>query len=405
MSGPGLNYYGSEEEHLVLEAIRSREMSRYRFDDEIGGKSRTYEFEREAETWLGVEYCLGMNSCTAALYCSMRALGIGPGDEVLVPGYTFIASIAAIAYVGATPVLCEIDDSLTLDPNDVCRQISSRTRAVLAVHMLGAPCNMGEICEIAERHGLLVIEDVAQAFGGSFQGKKLGAHGDTAAFSLNVFKTITAGDGGLLATSDEEVFRRAFAIHDHGAKPFRGGVVNADALLGMNLRMHEMTGAVALAQIRKLDDIVDQVRGQKRLFLSSIGTVAHARSRRINDPDGECGTMIVWLLDSAEQAQCLARALQTHALIDSGNHYYGNMKQLLSPQAWPQECVPDNLGQRYGIGRLPQTDDILSRSIALSVGVSDSYLGAGFGINVDSSRDEIDRVSQEFNRLAAEALA
>src|ERR1051325_8760136 len=180
MWSPGWHLIGDEELEEVTAVLRLRELSRYRFNDPTGDAppSRVYQFERACEALMRVKHCLAVNSCTSALLAGLSALGVGPGDEVIVPGYTFIASIAAIAYARAIPVLAEIDDSLTLDPSDVERRITSRTKAILAVHMLGAPCDMDALIHIADRHGLLIIEDVAQACGGSYRGRPLGSLGD-----------------------------------------------------------------------------------------------------------------------------------------------------------------------------------------------------------------------------------
>ncbi|HET7232362.1 MAG TPA: DegT/DnrJ/EryC1/StrS family aminotransferase [Longimicrobium sp.] len=409
MPGPGWYFFGDEERRQVDDVLRSRELSRYRFDQTDDDEpSKVFQFERTMEAYLGAPHCLATNSCTSALLAALTALGVGPGDEVIVPGYTFIASIAAIVYARAVPVLAEVDDSLTLDPDDVRRKITPRTRAILCVHMLGAPCDMDALEAIAREHGLFLVEDVAQACGGEYRGRRLGSIGDAGAFSLNVFKTITAGDGGCLAVRDDAVFERAFAFHDHGFKPFRLGVADAQGLMGLNLRMAELVGAVALAQARKLPAVVEAVRAQKRRLLDALGPLGVPR-RRLNDPDGECGTLLVLLLDSAEQARRVAAALGVCTLVESGRHYYGAMPQLLnrripSQAGCPFFCEAHPTDREYTRGMLPRTDDLLSRSVALSVGVVDSYLGAGFGVNVLSPPEEVDEVARIFHERTADAF-
>jgi dTDP-4-amino-4,6-dideoxygalactose transaminase len=397
MAGPGLAWFGAEEQDLVLEVLQSRELSRYRFDDDGSSEpSKVYQFEREFETLLSTPFCLGTNSCTSALFSGLLAAGIGPGDEVIVPGYTFIAPMAAIAYCGAVPVLAEIDASLTLDPDDVTARLTDRSKALIAVHMLGAPCDLDRLSAIADRHGLMLIEDCAQAGGGSFRGRSLGTAGQFGAFSLNVFKTFTAGDGGVLATSDEELYKRAFAIHDHGSAPFRHGVTDGPALFGLNLRMHEITGALALAQVRKLPAILSRLRQLKASFRNAIGDLPGVTERALNDPDGECATVLAYVFDSSEHARRAAVALGTITLDQSGKHNYAKMPQL-------QQLSADGRGRRYRAGALPRTDDLLTRTIALSVGVLDSYLGTSFGINIDSTPEDIKRKAESF-RTAATAV-
>ena len=192
--GPGWYLIDEQEKKEVLSVFESNEFSRYRFTDEIDGKncSKVQQFEQAFSAYNSSKYVIGMNSCTSAIYTAILALGLKPGDEIIVPGYTFIASIAPILFAGCIPILTEIDESLTIDPNDIECKISIKTKAIIAVHMLGVPCDMDNIMKIATKYKLHVIEDVAQANGASFQNKKLGSIGDFGTFSLNGFKIITA---------------------------------------------------------------------------------------------------------------------------------------------------------------------------------------------------------------------
>jgi dTDP-4-amino-4,6-dideoxygalactose transaminase len=392
MPGPGLQLLGPEERAEVLEVLDSRELSRYRFgDDSLASPSKTFLFEQELSEFTGARYCLGTNSCTSALLAGIWAAGIGAGDEVIVPGYTFVASIAAIAYAGATPVLAEIDDSLTIDPNDVRRKITPRTKAILAVHMLGAPCNMEALRLITKEYGTMLIEDCAQAGGGQFQGRALGTFGSFGAFSLNVFKTFTAGDGGVLLTNDRHLYERAFAVHDHGARPHRAGVADADSILGLNFRMHELTGAVARAQLKKLPSILSRLRDNKTRLRDAIGSLPYCQERRIHDAAGECATVLAYSFTSAQQAKMLADSLGTITLSQSGKHNYANIPQL-AHRALPVGSFRGS----FKAGVLPQTDALLARTVALSVGVVDSYLGTGFGVDIHSNDTEIQRVARLF---------
>jgi dTDP-4-amino-4,6-dideoxygalactose transaminase len=410
MAGPGHAFLGREEAALVAEVLQSWDLNRYRFDDPSSGSaSKVFTLEREVEQRFQVRHCLAVNSGTSALVTALVALGIGPGDEVIVPGYTFIASIAAVVHRGAIPVLAEIDDSLTLDPEDVERLVTPATRAILAVHMLGAPCDMTALRSIADDHGLALIEDVAQACGGRYGQRPLGTIGDAGAFSLNTFKVITAGEGGWLILDDDKAYERAFAYHDHGFKPFRQGVAEADSLFGMNLRMNELTGAVALGQLRKLDTILSCLRRQKTALSEALGDVAGATRRRLTDGNGECCTLLVLTFDRARAAATVAAALGTCTLVASGRHHYARMQPLLarrvpSPAECPFSCPSHPTQRRYEPGMLPRTDDVLARSVAVSVGVVDSYLGSGFGIDVRSTEAEIRDAARRV-RAAADAAA
>lgn len=396
MSGPGLHFFGEEELREVIEVIKSRQISRYRQSgpghDE---RSKTALFEEEFKTTIGTSYSIAMNSCTSALLAALVALDLRAGDEVLVPGYTFIATIAAIVHAGARPILVEIDDTLTMDPQDLANKITPQTRAIIPVHMLGAPCAMDEILCFAGSRGLLVIEDVAQACGGSYRGARLGSLGDAAAFSLNIFKTITSGDGGVLTTNNEKVYRAAFSFHDHGYLPLRNIVEDVDTTFGLNLRMNELVAAVALAQVRKLDAIVTTLRRQKKRLSEELLKRTPLNFRRCNDDSGDCATTISCIFRSSNLAEAVAASFGTKTAINSGKHYYGNMRQL---------ALLGGGALCYGRGALPRTDDILSRTVNLCVGVRDSYLGTAYGIDPFSPDEEIVRVAKEFASLTRHLL-
>lgn len=388
MAGVGLHFFGQEEEDAVLEVLRTRQVSRYRLPGDPT-PSMTARFEAELARWSGASHCLGVNSGTSALLAGLLALGIGPGDEVIVPGYTFVATIASVVYAGATPVLAEVDESLTLDPADVATRVTERTRAIIAVHMLGAPCDMTALGDLARERGLALIEDVAQACGGRFRGRALGAWGQFGAFSLNVFKVITAGDGGALVTGDRALFERAFSIHDHGFRRFEGGALDGDGVFGLNLRMHELTGAVALAQIRKLDRILAHLRRRKRLLVDALGAIPGLTPRSLHDTDGECCTTLVYLALDRDRAGRLAAALGTRTLAGSVKHNYASMGQLLRRAA-------------YRAGMLPRTDDLLARSVGLGIGVRDEFLGLGLAVDPGAEEAAIVDLAERFRRAALE---
>ena len=195
---------------------------------------------------------------------ALVALGVGRGDEVIVPGYTFVASISAIIAVGGTPVLAEIDESLTIDPADIERRISRHTKAIVPVHMLGNPSDLDRIMAISAPGEDPRPEDACQSLGASYKGKMTGSYGAINAFSLNINKTITTGDAGMVTSDDDELYERAFGYHDQGHKPLRTGLeIGKRSLVGINLRINELTGAVGLAQLRKLDMILARLRGEE----------------------------------------------------------------------------------------------------------------------------------------------
>lgn len=402
--GPGAYLIGEEEKQESLDVLESGYLFRYGTEDDSNFKKKVYTLEKEFAQLIGVKYAVAVNSGTSALLCTLAALGIGPGDEVLVPGYTFIASISSIIMMRAIPVLCEVDESLTLDPKDVERKITDKTKAIMAVHMLGNPCDMEAIMDIARRHNLAVIEDCAQATGGSYRGKRLGSIGNIGAFSLNIFKMITAGDGGMVATDDYDLYERAFAFHDQGHKPLRMGVeVGQRSIVGLDFRMNELTGAVALAQLRKIDRILATLREKKRKLKSLLTGLPGFTFRRINDEKGECVTLLTFIFDSKEKAEAFTARIGTKPLAYSGWHVYNNMEQILEKKTYtvypcPYECPAYGKKIKYHAHMLPQTDDLLSRSVNISVGVVDKGLGSPFGITITSSDEEVEQVAETIRK-------
>jgi dTDP-4-amino-4,6-dideoxygalactose transaminase len=410
MPGPGFEWIGEEEEKEVLEVLRGRWLFRYGDDKDPAFKRKVKTLEDMIEQSFGTKHALAVSSGTAALITVLAALGIGPGDEVIVPGYTFIASISSVILARAVPVLAEIDESLTLDPHDIEHRITPRTRAIIAVHMLGNPCDLQRLQAIAAKHHLILIEDAAQAFGASYRGRRLGTIGQIGMFSFNIFKTINAGDGGMVVTDDDELYLRAFGYHDHGHFPSRTGAeIGHRSIIGQNYRMNELTAAVLVAQFRRLEEITQRLRYLKTLFRRQIEGLPGLQFRRINDPAGESQTLLTVLFPNAELAARVAAKLGTTTVSQSGWHVYSNMEQILTKRltasrGCPFDCASYPCHQEYGRGMLPRTDDILSRAINLSVGVVDRGLGAGFGIHPHSSDEEVEQKAAEFARAVEEVM-
>lgn len=394
MAGPGTFLIDDIERREVEEVLESGYLSRYGREDDLRFKKKVITLEREFAKKIGVDYCVAVSGGTGALMASLVALGVGPGVEVLVSGYTFVASISAIVAVGGMPVLTEIDESITMDPVDIERKITKRTKVIMPVHMLGYPCNMDKIMKIANKYKLLVLEDSCQALGASYKGEKLGSIGDMGTFSLNVNKTISSGDGGLITTNKKELYEKAFGFHDQGHMPLRMGVeIGKRKLIGINLRMNELTGAFALGQLKKLDLILKLLKEKKKKFKSVIieGGIKNITFNKINDP-GECNTILTILFKDKIIAQHVAKALKTKTISESGWHVYNNMEQILS-------YIDQKGNKPFKKNMLPKTDEILTRSINLSIGVVDPGIGADFGINILSSNEEIYKKAEEFIKI------
>jgi dTDP-4-amino-4,6-dideoxygalactose transaminase len=294
-----------------------------------------------------------VSSGTAALIGALAGLGLGPGDEVIVPAYTWVATAAAVAALGAVPVLAEVDASLTLDPVDVAGKITPHTKAIVAVHMRGGVCRMDELMAVAKQHDLRVLEDAAQANGGSYKGRKLGAIGDAGAFSLQFNKIITCGEGGLITADD-------------------GRVPRDDVLPGVNLRMSELQGAVALAQLGKLDALVADMRRNRAVLKASMADLA-ARTgisfRDEPDPDGDAGISLIFFLPEVSQVRWVSDALAAEGLpvwtIYDGErdlHVYCDWPPIMNGRA-PSANTPAT----YPRDLCPRTLDLVQRAVNLDV--------------------------------------
>jgi dTDP-4-amino-4,6-dideoxygalactose transaminase len=389
MPGPGAYWFGKEELEAAMEVLHSGYLFRYGNENDPKFLHKVSDLEKEFARYCDINFALATSSGTSSLVASLLALGLNPGDEIIVPAYTFVASYSSVIFVGLVPVLAEIDESLTLDPEDIEHRITPRTKAIMPVHMLGNPCDMDRIMAIARKHNLLVLEDCCQAAGASYNGKKVGTIGDIGAFSLNIFKTINSGDGGLIVTDDQALYEIAFAVHDQGHKPLRFGVeVGSRNILGLNFRMNEITAAVGLAQLRKIEKIVANLHEKRDKFKNLISAASGFHFRILNDPRADCATLCTVIFDTKEQAAKVSGALGSKTVDQSGWHVYANMEHVLNHLK--------KVGQPHKKGSYPGTDDILGRSMNISIGVVDGGLGAGWGININSTDAEIETAANQF---------
>ncbi|MGI6207244.1 MAG: DegT/DnrJ/EryC1/StrS family aminotransferase [Anaerolineae bacterium] len=413
MPGPGMELIGEEEKREALEVLESGHLYRYGREDDPRFQRKVWRLEREVAEMVGVPYAVAVNSGTSALLTALAALGVGPGDEVIVPGYTFVASMSAVVYSRAVPVLAEVDQTLNLDPSDVEHCITPRTKAILAVHMLGNPARLQELRDLADRKGLILLEDCAQAFGASYRGRMVGTIGEAGIYSFNVYKTITAGDGGMVVTADQEIYRRAFAFHDQGHSPGRVGVeVGHRPMIGLDFRMTELAGAVLRAQLRRLPGILAHLRANKARFKAQLQDIPGLEFREITDPEGELATILTLLLPDEKTARAVAADLGTKVVADSGWHVYSNMEQILeqrtvTPEGCPFRCpIYQERGgsQTYRQGMLPQTDALLARAINVSIGVVDAGLGSAFGVKMGDGPEEVDAKAEQLRGVLARYL-
>lgn len=412
MPGPGVELIGEEEIAEVLEVLNSRYLSRYGPSDDPAFGAKCRRVEQEVAAMAGVRYGLGLSGGgSSGLWLALLTLGVGPGDEVIVPGFTFVATISAIVYARAVPVLAEVDQTFNLDPVDVEARITPRTRAIIAVHMLGAPARLTELKAIADRHGIALVEDCAQAFGATFQGQGVGGIGTLGVYSFNEYKTITCGDGGMIVTDDEALYGRAFAMHDQGHAPDRLGSKYATRpFLGMNFRMTELSGAVLLAQVRKLDAIRSHLRANKAIVKTALADLPGLEFRELVDADGDIATHCVVVLPTAAIAQGIAAELGSITLDQSGWHVYSNMEHVLerrtvTGKGCPFDCRCFQEEEVvYRRDMLPRTDALLARSISIGIGVFDANL-APFGLRMRDDADVAHAQAARFRDVAERYLA
>ncbi|MCM8759856.1 MAG: DegT/DnrJ/EryC1/StrS family aminotransferase [Candidatus Omnitrophica bacterium] len=380
---------GSEEKvkSVLLEAWsgKSPHLFRYYHPD---GDSMTRRFELECSKFFGVPYTLATNSCTSALIAALVAVGVGPGTEVIVPAHTFFASASAIVVAKAIPVIAEIDESHTIDPKDFERKITPQTKAVIVVHMKGLPCDMDTIMDIAKKHNLYVIEDVAQAAGGTYKGRKLGTIGDIGCFSLDHYKVIASGEGGIMTFKDEWLYTRAQSYHDTAAcwRPNRYERERkpGELFAGENYRMSELQAAVACAQIKKLPGIVENLKKNYKKIVSKLELPKGVKLLKDNDPEGGCRYVLGLLWNDRELVVAARKALEAEGIWGSTHdtavrdwHVYRYWEHILEKktatnEGCPYTCpyykgkIPD-----YSPEMCPNTLDYLGRS--LFVGISPVY--------------------------------
>jgi dTDP-4-amino-4,6-dideoxygalactose transaminase len=375
---PGGMWIDEEEEQAVLEVLRTRRLFRYYGPQP--GPSRADQLEKDFAALMGVPRALAVTSCTAALICALQGIGVGPGDEVIVPAYTWIASAAAVVAVGAVPVVAEVDESLTLDPRDVERKISPYTRAILPVHMRGVPCQMDPILALASRHGLKVVEDVAQACGASYHGRPLGSLGEAGCFSFQFNKILTSGEGGMVITRSEEVWKRAVMFHD-----VVGGMRNhfdpETIVWGINFRMTELQAAIMLVQMKRLPRLLESMRTRKQMLVEGLSTLARGAGitlQQVPDPAGDASIALIFMAPDAERARQWNEALKkenvgSHILYEPDRvdyHIYAHWEPILEQRTWTPEGGPWRWAKReirYSKDMCPRSLDLLGRAIHLNV--------------------------------------
>lgn len=319
---PGFEFFGEEERKEVNDVLETGILMRYGFDGPRKGIWKSKELEAAICKTFGTGYAQLTSSGTAALTTAMAALGIGVGDEVIMPAFTFVASFEAVLSMGAVPVLVDIDETLTLDPKAVKAAITPKTKCIMPVHMCGSMADLDALKTICDEHQIILLEDACQSIGGTYKGKHLGTIGHAGTFSFDFVKTITCGEGGVVMTNDQNVYTKCDAFTDHGHDHLgvdRGADLHP--FLGYNFRISELHAAVGLAQIRKLDTFLAIQRKHNQILRSYMEQVPGISFRVVPDPSGDSGSFLSWFLPSQAQTEKAIEALKA-AGIFAGNFYW-----------------------------------------------------------------------------------
>jgi 8-amino-3,8-dideoxy-alpha-D-manno-octulosonate transaminase len=378
--GRGLALFGDEEIGAANEVLESRSLFRYYGPNLLG---KVESFERALCATLGSRHAVAVSSGTAALRAALAALGVGCGDEVIVPSFTFIATVNAVVLAGAVPVFCEVDASLNADPADVDAKITPRTTAVIPVHLEGVACDLDALMDVARKRGIAVIEDTCQSLGSSYKGKALGTFGDFGAYSLQLEKVVTSGEGGALVTDDDTLLVRAARYSDQGGQfvtsyGVERGEELAEPFAGENLRMTEIAGAIAGEQLKKLPTIVERFRANKRKILDGVGDVDGLEPRHTFDPDGDGACSLTWFLQTKDLCRQFTKALRAEGIpagtMYAGRPVYANpailAKRTATGKGGPWNCAEHPTDVTYEMGMCPRTEERVARSFSIGNGAN-----------------------------------
>lgn len=361
---------GQEEKDAVARVIDSKQL----FKVNNGPLQEVANFEKEMREKYQVKHALLMTSGTAALTSALIGMGVGPGDEVIIPAYTYIATAMAVIAVGAMPVVADVDETLMIDPIDVEKKINERTRVIIPVHMMGYPCDMDAIMAIAGKHHLKVLEDACQANGASFKGRRLGTIGDAGAFSFNHFKIISAGEGGAMLTDDKEIFEKGLIYHDASAIAYFGDQMNGfstEQFCGVECRTNEIAAAILRVQMGRLDGIVADLRKNKNLLMKALEK--HFKFIPRNDEEGDSAICLTLSFATSEEAHKFAEKAKIISIpVHSGRHVYNDWEPILKRRGAAHPLMDPfrmeaNRHFQYSADMCPKSLEILSRCAHVSI--------------------------------------
>lgn len=392
----GTELFGEEEKREVMDVLETGILFRYNHDKLRNGIWKAKQFEKELSEFLNVKYTHFCSNGTAADAISLASCGIGAGDEVIVPPFTFIAPIEAVLMAGAIPVFADLDETLCLSPEGIEKAITPKTKAVLLIQVFGSMGRMDEIVDVCNKNNLILIEDAAPALGGTYKGKALGSFGKMAAFSFDFFKVITAGEGGAVATNDPELYQKAHMFSDHGHDHIgdnRGA--EQHPILGFNFRGSELHAAVALAQLRKLPLIIKKQREHQNALKKVLKEFPEISLRHVPDEDGDSAGFMGFFTKTPEKTQRVLKELNKQGIgaafwFNNSFHYHKqwhHLKSMSSAFRMPV-TLADNF-RDYKKTDLSATDRLMERVLMLQIMVKwdEEYLN-DFSVKLRNSLKE-----------------
>ncbi|UII78003.1 DegT/DnrJ/EryC1/StrS family aminotransferase [Flagellimonas sp. HMM57] len=369
---PGFELFGDSERKQVQDVLDSGVLMRYGFDGMRNGHWKTKELESALAHRMQTSYAHLCSSGTAALTVALVSAGVGAGDEVIMPTFTFVASFESILAIGAVPILVDVDDTLTLSPEAVEQAITPNTKVVMPVHMCGSMADLGALKTICEKHNLLLLEDACQAIGGSYHGKPLGSIGDLGCFSFDYVKTITCGEGGALITNNETFYENAHKYSDHGHDHLgndRGA--EEHPFLGYNFRISELNAAVGLAQVSRLDEFLAIQKRNYTILRDALSKIPEVTFRRVPEGGVENYSFLNFFLPTEEITRKLHEALGENRVdacfywYDNNWHYYRKWEHLLKQKSLGK--LPKDIEQgfpEYEASDFSKSDHWIGRTIS-----------------------------------------
>lgn len=397
---PGFELWSDAERKEVNDVLETGILMRYGFDGPRKGVWKAKELEEAICNTFGSKYAQLTSSGTAALSTAMAALGIGAGDEVIMPAFTFVASFEAILSVGAIPVLADIDDTLTLNPEAVRKAITPKTKCIMPVHMCGSMADMDALQTICKEHNLLLLEDACQSIGATYKGKYVGTIGDAGTFSFDFVKTITCGEGGVVMTDKEDAYIKCDGYTDHG-HDHKQGDRGADEhpFLGYNYRISELHAAVGLAQIRRLPEFLSIQKKNHIALKSFISQIPGVSFRRIPDPDGDSCSFLSWFLPSEEATVRVVEALREAGILAGNFYWYNNNWHYI--RRW------DHLKNAVSLNRLsPVQEEVLFKLQHQDFSASDAIMNRCICtlINLSWTEEQLKERGEKILAAATKAL-